>query len=124
MTKILFVEDHPDIRHVVRIQLERRGFVVMIATNGKEGVETAIAAKPDLILMNCRMPEMDGRQGMRIIRATPETKNIPILSATAMFQPSDIQLCIDASCTDYIVKPFTFLELQRKINTLLDYNRT
>jgi CheY-like chemotaxis protein len=94
VTKILLVEDHPDIRDVVRSQLERLGFVVSIAKNGKEGVETALAAKPDLILMNCRMPEMDGLQAMRILRANPETKNISILAATAMFEPSDIQRCI------------------------------
>jgi hypothetical protein len=58
MTKVLLVEDQPEIRDVVRSQLERSGFVVIIAKNGKEGVETAIAAKPDLILMNCKMPEM------------------------------------------------------------------
>jgi two-component system, cell cycle response regulator DivK len=120
VTKILLVEDHPDIRDVVQIQLERLGFVVSIAKNGKEGVETAIAAKPDLILMNCKMPEMDGWQAMRLLRANPDTTNIPILAATAMFQPSDIQRCIDAGCNDYIVKPFTFVELQRKIKALLD----
>jgi two-component system, cell cycle response regulator DivK len=120
MTKILLVEDHPDIRHVVRVQLERLGFLVMIAKNGKEGVEIAISAKPDLILMNSRMPEMDGLQAMRILRANPETKDIPILAATAMFEPSEIQNCIDAGCNDYIVKPFTFEELQRKIKVLID----
>jgi two-component system, cell cycle response regulator DivK len=120
VTKILLVEDHPDIRDVVRSQLERLGFVVSIAKNGKEGVETALAAKPDLILMNCRMPEMDGLQAMRILRANPETKNISILAATAMFEPSDIQRCIDAGCNDYILKPFTFEELQRKITALID----
>src|SRR5688572_7733484 len=124
MTKILLVEDHPDIRHLVRIQLERLGFVVIIATNGKEGVATAIAAKPDLILMNSRMPELDGRQATRMLRANRETKNIPILAATAMFQPSDIEACIDAGCNDYIVKPFTFEELQRKITALINYNPT
>ena len=120
MIKILLVEDHPDIRDVVQIHLERLGFVVSIAKNGKEGVETALAAKPDLILMNCKMPEMDGWQAMRLLRANPNTTNIPILAATAMFQPSDIQRCIDAGCNDYIVKPFTFIELQRKIKALLD----
>jgi two-component system cell cycle response regulator DivK len=120
MTKILLVEDHPDIRDAVRIYLERSGFVVITAKNGKEGVESAIGAKPDLILMNCKMPEMDGWQAMRILRANPETTNIPILAATAMFQPSDIQRCIDAGCNDYIVKPFTFVELQRKIRALID----
>jgi CheY-like chemotaxis protein len=120
MTKILVVEDHPGIRDVVRIQLERLGFDVSIAKSGKEGVETAIDGKPDLILMNCRMPEMDGLQAMRILRANPVTKNIPILAATAMSETSDIENCIDAGCNDYIIKPFTFIELQRKIKVLID----
>jgi two-component system, cell cycle response regulator DivK len=119
MTKLLLVEDHNGIRHLLQNELERLGFAVIIAKNGKEGVETAIATKPGLILMNCKMPEMDGWQATRILRANPETKNIPILAATAMFQPSDIQACIDAGCNDYIVKPFTFVELQRKIKALI-----
>ena len=119
MTKILLVEDHPGIRYVVRVQLERLGFDVMIAENGKEGVVTAIAAKPDLILMNSHMPEMDGWQAARILRGDPETKNTPILAATAMSRPSDIQKWIDAGCNDYIVKPFTFDELLRKIKALI-----
>ena len=92
---------------------------MITANNGKEGVESAVAAKPDLILMNCKMPELDGWQATRILRANPETKNIPILATTAMFQPSDIETCINAGCSDYIVKPFTFEELKRKINTLV-----
>jgi CheY-like chemotaxis protein len=119
MTKVLLVEDHPDIRHVLRVQLEWMGFAVIIAKNGKEGVETAIAEKPDLILMNSLMPEMDGWQATRILRVNPETKEIPILAATAMSQPVDIQTWIDAGCNDYIVKPFTSDELQRKIKALI-----
>ncbi len=82
MNKVLLVEDHPDVRHVLRLQLEWMGFAVIIAKNGKEGVETAIAEKPDLILMNSIMPEMDGWEATRILRATPETKDIPILAIT------------------------------------------
>lgn len=54
------------------------------------------------------MPEIDGWERIRILRATPETKEIPILAATALFRPSDLQACIDAGCNEYIVKPFTF----------------
>ena len=119
MNKVLLVEDHPGIRYVVRIHLERIGFDVIVAENGKEGVERAIAAKPDLIMMNSRMPEMDGWQAARILRADPEIKNTPILAATAMSRPSDLEAWIEAGCNDYILKPFTFDELLRKINALL-----
>ena len=119
MNKVLLVEDHPGIRYVLRVQLAREGFDVIIAKNGKQGVETAIAAKPDLIVMNSIMPEMDGWQAARILRADPETKNTPILAATAMSRPSDIEAWIEAGCNDYIVKPFTFDELFRKIKALI-----
>ena len=62
MAKVLLVEDHPDIRRVLRVQLEWMGLTVILAKNGKEGVDTAIAEKPNLILMNSMMPEMDGWQ--------------------------------------------------------------
>jgi CheY-like chemotaxis protein len=64
------------------------GFSAISATDGKEGVEKAVAEKPDLILMNSIMPEMDGWEATRVLRANPETKDIPILAATAMLQPS------------------------------------
>ena len=119
MTKVLLVEDHNGIRHVLQNELERLGFTVIIAENGKEGVERAIAAKPDLILMDSKMPEMDGWQAARILRADPEAKNIPILAVTAMSQGSDIQTWIEAGCNDYIIKPFKFDELLRKIKALV-----
>ena len=119
MAKVLLVEDHPDIRRVLQVQLEWMGLTVILVKNGKEGVDTAIADKPDLILMNSIMPEMDGWQAARVLPANPETKDIPILAATAMSESADIQNWIDAGCNDYIVKPFTSDELQRKITTLI-----
>jgi two-component system, cell cycle response regulator DivK len=119
MTKILLVEDHPELRHVLGLQLERMGFIAITAKNGREGIQTAVAQKPDLILMNSVMPEMDGWEATRILRANPETKDIPILASTAMFRPSDLKAWIDVGCNDYIVKPFTTDELLRKITALI-----
>ena len=95
------------------------GFTTITAKNGKEGVATAVAEKPDLILMNSVMPEMDGWEATRILRANPQTKNIPILAATAMFRPADLKAWLDVGCNDYIVKPFTLDELSRKIRALI-----
>jgi CheY-like chemotaxis protein len=120
MAKVLLVDDNPDVRHMLRAQLEWMGFAAITAKNGKECVRTAIAERPDLILMDMMMPEMNGWEVTRILRAHRETKEIPILAVTALFQRSDLKACIDAGCNDYIVKPFTFDELRRKINTLLD----
>jgi CheY-like chemotaxis protein len=119
MAKILVAEDHTDIREIIRIELERMGFTAITAENGKQAVKAAIREKPDLILMDVMMPELDGWEATRILRANPETKQIAILAATALFRPSDLQACIDAGCNDYIVKPFTFDELKRKIKALI-----
>ena len=119
MTKILLVEDHPELRHLLQGQIEGMGFTTIIAKNGKEGVDTAVAEKPDLILMNSLMPEMNGWEATRLLRSNPETKDIPILAATAMFRPSDLKAWLDVGCNDYIIKPFTFAELSRKIMALI-----
>jgi CheY-like chemotaxis protein len=68
MAKVLLVEDHPDIRRVLQVQLEWMGLTVILVKDGKEGVDTAIADKPDLILMNSMMPEMDGWQAPSVAR--------------------------------------------------------
>ena len=119
MTKILVVEDHPELRDVLQGRIEWMGFTTITAKNGKEGVDTAVAEKPDLILMNSIMPEMDGWEATRLLRSNPQTKDIPILAATAMFRPSDLEAWLDVGCNDYIIKPFTFDELSRKIRALI-----
>jgi two-component system, cell cycle response regulator DivK len=119
LAKILLVEDHPELRNVLGLQLERMGFTAITAENGREGVETAVAEKPDLILMNSVMPEMDGWEATRVLRADPQTKDIPILASTALFRPSDLKAWIDVGCNDYILKPFTSDELLRKITALI-----
>ena len=119
MTKILLVEDHPELREVLQRQIEWLGFTTIIAKNGKEGVDTAVAEKPDLILMNSMMPEMNGWEATKILRSNPQTTNIPILAATAMFRPPDLRDWLDVGCNDYIVKPFTLDELSRKIRALI-----
>ncbi|MEE8074669.1 MAG: response regulator [Candidatus Binatia bacterium] len=115
MKKALIVEDHPDMVEILTLQLEILGFAVISANNGTEGVEKAIKERPHLILMDIMMPGMDGRDATRFIRCNPETKDIPILVATALSQESDLRSCIEAGCNDYLVKPFTLKQLQRKI---------
>lgn len=85
----------------------------------KEGVEKAISEKPKLILMDIRMPVMDGWQAAKALRADPDTKNIPILATTALVRPHELRACLEAGCDGYIVKPFSLLDLQRKIGELL-----
>jgi CheY-like chemotaxis protein len=94
-------------------------FPVIVAKNGKDGVEVAVVEKPDLVLMNSMMPVMDGPQATRTLRGNPETKDIPILAVMAMFRPADLQNSIEAGCKDYIVKPFSVEELQKKVSALI-----
>ena len=119
MKKILIVDDHRDLRDLLRAQISLKGFTAISAKNAKEGIETAIAEKPDLILMDIMMPEMDGREATKVLRQITETKEIPIVAVTAMFRPSDLKSCIEAGCNDYISKPFTMEQLREKISALI-----
>ena len=119
MKKVLVVEDHPDMRELLVWQMELMGFSAIPAKHGKEGVEKAVQEQPQLILMDIMMPGMDGREATQILRSNPATQDIPILAATALFRDVDLQTCMDAGCNDYIVKPFTFQELQGKIQEYL-----
>jgi CheY-like chemotaxis protein len=119
MKKVLIVEDHADMRELLTWQIELMGFVPIPAKHGKEGVEKAIAEKPQLILLDIMMPGMDGWEAARVLRANPETKDIPILAATALFRDSDLKSCLAAGCNGYIVKPFTFQELQGKVREFI-----
>ena len=119
MKKILIADDYPDMRELLGRQIERLGFIPILAENGQEVLEKAIVEQPRLILMDMMMPVMDGWEAVRSLRANPETKNIPILAATALFHDSDLKSCIEAGCNGYIIKPFTFQELQGKVRELI-----
>jgi CheY-like chemotaxis protein len=118
MKKILIVEDDPDMREVLSTELQLMGFEPITAQNGKEGVEKAFSEKPHLIVLDILMPETDGRQAAQILRANPQTKDIPILAATVLFTDSDVQSCLQAGCSDYVVKPFTYTLLEEKVRAL------
>ncbi len=119
MKKVLVVEDHPDMREVLIWQMERMGFSVIPACHGKDGVEKALKERPHLVIMDIMMPGMDGREAARTLRSDPDTRDIPILAATALFRESDLKSCIEAGCNDYIVKPFTFQQLQEKVQEFI-----
>jgi len=119
MKKILVVEDHADMRDLLAWQIELMGFVPITAKLAQEGIDKAVAEQPDLILMDVMMPGMDGREAIRELRARPETKDIPILAATALFRTTDLKSCLDAGCNGYIIKPFTFQELQVKLREFI-----
>jgi two-component system, cell cycle response regulator DivK len=119
MAKILIVDDNADVREVLQCQLKMLGYLVISAENGSVAIEKAIAEQPDLIMMDIMMPEMDGWQASRAVRANPDTKDIPILAATAMCRRADLNACLEAGCNGYIVKPFTMIELAQKVRELI-----
>jgi two-component system, cell cycle response regulator DivK len=116
---VLIVEDHPDMRDLLGLIVDRMGYVPVVAREGEEGVEKAIAEKPNVILLDMMMPKMDGREVARRLRANPETKEIPILAITALHRSQDLNACLLAGCNGYIVKPFSVGDLQAKIRELL-----
>lgn len=106
-------------RELLTWQIELMGFTAISANRGAAGVAKAVSERPQLIILDIMMPGMDGWAAAREIRANAETKNIPILAATALFRDADLKTCIEAGCNGYIVKPFTFEELQAKVRELI-----
>ncbi|OAP41525.1 two-component system response regulator [Sinorhizobium glycinis] len=119
MTRILLVEDNEMNRDMLSRRLSRRGFDVLIAENGKAGVELAASEKPDLILMDMSLPVMDGWEATRQIKANPLTSTIPVIALTAHAMASDRDMALDAGCDDYDSKPVDLPQLVRKIEQLL-----
>jgi CheY-like chemotaxis protein len=119
MKKILIIEDHADMRELLTWQVELMGYAALAARQGSEGLQKAQSENPDLIILDIMMPGMDGWQAARELKANLATKDIPILAATALFRDPDLKTCIDSGCDGYIVKPFTFQELQGKVKELI-----
>ena len=117
--RILLVEDNAATIDVMRQELEFLGYEVTVAENGVEGVEMAISQFPDLIVMDIRMPKMDGLRAAGQIRKNPKTHAIPILAATAKALPGDREKCLASGCDDYLAKPFTHRELGTAVEKLL-----
>jgi len=119
MPRILVVEDNEDNRDSLARRLERRGFEVLMATDGKHGVEMAAAERPDLILMDMNMPEMDGWEATRRIKAAPGAADVPVIALTAHAMTGDRERALEAGCSDYHTKPVEFPKLLAQIETLL-----
>ena len=119
MVKILLVEDNEMNRDMLSRRLERRGYEVIIATDGLAGVEAAVSNKPDLVLMDMSLPVIDGWEATRRIKATPELRKIPIIALTAHAMATDRDKALEAGCDDYDTKPIELQRLLGKIETLL-----
>ncbi len=120
MTKILLVEDNEMNRDMLGQRLQRRGYELLIAVDGAEGVAMAQADAPDLILMDMSLPVMDGWEATRRLKAAPETRSIPVIALTAHAMSGDRDKAIEAGCDDYDTKPVEFDRLLAKIEALLN----
>lgn len=119
MAKILIAEDERDIRDLIAFTLRFAGHEVFTAANGEEAVETAPRVNPDLILMDVRMPRMTGYEACRVLKASPDLKDIPVVFLSAKGQESEIQQGLDAGAEDYLLKPFAPDQLTTRVKTIL-----
>jgi len=116
--KILYVEDNDDNVYMLRNRLTRAGFTVVIATDGVQGVAMAGSERPDLIIMDLTLPDMDGWEATRRIKADPATKHIPVVALTANAMEGDREKALAAGCDDFDTKPLELPRLLDKIRAL------
>jgi two-component system, cell cycle response regulator DivK len=121
MTKrILIVEDTEDNRQIVRDLLSSAGYELIEAADGAEGVAAAEREKPDLILMDIQLPEMDGYEATRRIRAIPAIAKVPIIAVTSYALAGDEGKTREAGCDGYVAKPFSPRQLLAKVREFLE----
>jgi len=117
--KLLYVEDNEMNRDMLSRRLQRRGYEVLIAVDGEQGIAQATAERPDLILMDMSLPVVDGWEATRRLKAAPATAAIPIIGLTAHAMSTDRDKCLAAGCDDYDTKPVEIARLLEKIERLL-----
>ena len=119
MARVLLVEDNEMNRDMLSRRLRRRGFEVLMAADGKEGMSLAATERPDLILMDMSLPILDGWEATRRLKSTPDTARIPVIGLTAHAMTTDRDKCLEAGCDDYDTKPVELGRLMEKIERLL-----
>jgi DNA-binding response OmpR family regulator len=117
--KVLVAEDERDIRELIGFTLRFAGLDVTLTRNGAEAVEQASQMKPDLIMLDVRMPKMTGYEACRALKSNPDTSDIPVVILSAKGQDGEIQEGIDAGADHYIVKPFAPEELTNRVKDIL-----
>ena len=119
MARILLVEDNEMNRDMLSRRLARRGYEVVIALDGESGLALASSESPDLILMDMSLPILDGWEATRRLKASPDTKHVPVIALTAHAMSSDRDKALEAGCDDYDTKPVELPRLLEKIEALL-----
>jgi CheY-like chemotaxis protein len=119
MPRLLLVEDNEENRDGLSRHLRRKGFEVLVAVDGQQGVEAARGGTPDLILMDMSLPVLDGWEATRRLKADPQTRHIPVIALTAHAMAGDREKALQAGCDEYDTKPVDFARLLGKIQSLL-----
>jgi two-component system cell cycle response regulator DivK len=118
MTRILLVEDHEEIWDFLSRRLKRRGYEVSVAADGQEGVDKALSAPPDIVLLDMNLPVMDGWTAAGVLKADQRTAAVPIIALTAHAMSGDREKALAAGCDDYHPKPVDFSRLLTQIEAL------
>lgn len=119
MPRILIIEDNEENREALARRLQRRGYDIVVAGDGQQGVEMAKSEKPDLVLMDMNMPILDGWRASQMIRTDPDTEQLPIIGLTAHALEGDREKALQAGCSDYHTKPVEFSQLMTQIELLI-----
>jgi CheY-like chemotaxis protein len=116
---ILLVEDNPDNMTLITDVLRSLNYTVIQASDGQQGVTMAVSEKPDLILMDLSLPQMDGWTATRHIKANPDLSKTPVIALTAHAMVGDRERALQAGCDDYLTKPINLRELATKLTQFL-----
>ena len=119
MTKILYVEDNDDNIYMITRRLGRKGYEVIVAKDGEEGIAMARSEAPSLILMDLDLPVVDGWEATRRLKASDETRHIPVIAVSAYAMVSDRAQAMTAGCDDFFSKPVDLKGLLKRIESLL-----
>jgi two-component system cell cycle response regulator DivK len=119
MAKILLVEDNEMNRDMLSRRLERRGYQIVIAVDGQQGLDMTASEKPELILLDMSLPVVDGWEVARRLKGDEATRSIPVIALTAHAMSGDRERALEAGCNDYDTKPVELPRLIEKIETLL-----
>ena len=116
---IVIAEDEQMIRELIRFSLEKANYTVLAASNGREALDLILENDPDLIILDIRMPEMDGYEVMRALKGDSATQTIPVIFLTAKTQDADVLQGLDMGAVEYIKKPFSPRELVARVKGVL-----
>lgn len=118
--RVLLVEDNEENRDMLARRLARRGWEIIVALNGQQGVELAASEHPDIVLMDMSLPVLDGWEATRRLKNRADTRSIPVIAFTAHAMSGDREIALDAGCDEFETKPVEFEQLLAKMSSLLE----